>query len=65
MLKIAIAGPISNILQALVYAEVIRLIVKENWLLGNDLAWHWFNIGVFVNLALALFNMIPIPPLDD
>jgi len=63
-LKIAIWGPISNILQALVFAGLIRLDEQTNWLGANDAAWHLLNMAVYVNLTLAFFNMIPIPPLD-
>ncbi len=63
-LKIAMWGPISNVLQALVFAGLIRLDVQTNWLGGNEAAWHLLNMAVYVNLALAFFNMIPIPPLD-
>lgn len=63
-LKIAIAGPISNILQALLFAGLIRLDEQTNWMGSNDVAWHLLNMAVYVNLTLAFFNMIPIPPLD-
>lgn len=63
-LKIAIWGPISNILQALVFAGLIRLDEKINWLGSNDAAWNLLSMAVYINLALAFFNMIPIPPLD-
>ena len=63
-LKIAIWGPISNVLQAVVFAGLIRLDDKTNWLGSNEAAWHLLNMAVYINLTLAFFNMIPIPPLD-
>jgi Zn-dependent protease len=63
-LKIAIMGPISNILQALVFAAAIRFVDRPNGPDINDLAHRFLEIGVWVNIALALFNFIPIPPLD-
>lgn len=63
-LKIAIWGPISNVLQALVFAGLIRLDEKTQWLGQNEASWHLLNMAVYLNLALAFFNMIPIPPLD-
>lgn len=62
--KIAIWGPISNIIQALVFAGLIRLDDRTQWLGNNEVAWHLLNLAVYVNLSLAIFNMIPIPPLD-
>jgi Zn-dependent protease len=63
-LKVAVWGPISNVLQALIFAAVRRLVAHEDWLVGNNLAWEFLSLGVWTNLALALFNLIPIPPLD-
>ena len=63
-LKIAVWGPISNVLQALVFTGALRLVDREGWLIGNDLAYRFLELGIWINVALALFNMIPIPPLD-
>ena len=59
--KVAIAGPISNILQALVFALLYRL--TFTMAMGTPLAF-FMRAGVLVNLSLAFFNMIPIGPLD-
>ncbi len=64
MLKVAVWGPLSNLIQAALFAAVRRLVDHENWLVGNALAWEFLTLGVSTNLALALFNLIPIPPLD-
>ncbi len=56
--KVAIAGPGANILIALVVGLSLRLLPVSGLAL---VALHWV---VFVNLFLALFNLIPIPPLD-
>jgi Zn-dependent protease len=57
-LWVAIAGPLSNIFIALVFVTLIRLGI------GNLIFTKLALQIVLVNLALALFNMIPIPPLD-
>ena len=64
----AIAGPISNLLQMLCWAS-LGLIVQS--LLADSFSGHTFEIikrvclyGVIVNAALAMFNMLPIYPLD-
>lgn len=62
--RIAIWGPISNIFQALLFAGLLRLDDKTQWLGGNDTAVDLLRLAVYVNITLAVFNMIPIPPLD-
>lgn len=59
-LLISIAGPISNILIAVVFGLIIRFF-------GTDLSASFIQISSYViaiNIVLAVFNMIPIPPLD-
>ncbi|PIR87597.1 MAG: site-2 protease family protein [Candidatus Harrisonbacteria bacterium CG10_big_fil_rev_8_21_14_0_10_45_28] len=60
---IAIAGPISNLALALVFAIFVRIMVGANILLSAPL-FLFFNLIIQVNIALAIFNLIPIPPLD-
>jgi Zn-dependent protease len=55
----SVAGPASNLLIAAVVATPFRLGVALPGLLGQ----LTLTI-VFVNVGLALFNMLPIPPLD-
>ena len=57
----ALAGPVANLLQVVVYVAVYRLAVAQGWPLW--LGYLGFS-GAAVNLFLALFNLIPIPPLD-
>jgi Zn-dependent protease len=58
---IAIAGPISNILIAIIFAMFIRF----GFNLGlSPAAIEMSLIAVKLNVFLAIFNMIPIPPLD-
>ena len=63
MMLVAIAGPASNIFLALIGSIIFRLLPIIPWtvpeLLINGIAYF-----VFINLVLALFNMIPIAPLD-
>ncbi len=59
-IKVALAGPATNIVVALVFGLAIRfagalLPVSAVALMGYV---------VFLNLTLAVFNLIPIPPLD-
>jgi Zn-dependent protease len=63
MILVAIAGPGINIVLAYVSALLLHLAdilppSAESWVKQNLLA------SVYMNLLLALFNMIPLPPLD-
>ncbi|MEK9180103.1 MAG: site-2 protease family protein [Patescibacteria group bacterium] len=60
--KIAVAGPISNLVIALVFGTFIRLFAVAG-LLSSFLAML-FGMIVFINILLAIFNLVPIPPLD-
>ncbi len=62
MAIVAAAGPLSNVAQALVAAVPVQLAIRNGMDLGRgfDLATTF----VTVNVLLASFNMIPIPPLD-
>lgn len=57
---VAFAGPATNILLALIFGLAIRLFGAE---LDPTLLTAFGTIA-YVNMLLALFNLIPIPPLD-
>jgi Zn-dependent protease len=58
---VAAAGPISNLLQAVVIAGVFRTLYDPS---ASDLLPAILKDAVTTNLILAFFNLIPIPPLD-
>ena len=62
MMLTALAGPASNLLQAIGWAVVLKLVVmlgiSERFVISVCAA------GISVNLMLMAFNLIPIPPLD-
>lgn len=63
MALVAVAGPISNLVQAAVVAIPLRLSGSDFTLSGTG--WETYAwVFVWVNILLAAFNMIPIPPLD-
>ncbi len=59
-LKVAIAGPGANLVVALIFGLVIRF--GFTFLPGSLISI--FSSIVFLNILLAVFNLIPIPPLD-
>jgi Zn-dependent protease len=61
---VAAAGPISNLLQAVVYAVLLRVVWPPTGEGGLPLAAAVCLTAVQLNLLLAFFNLIPVPPLD-
>lgn len=61
----ALAGPLSNVIQAMILAIPIRLILR-GWLPVNLDEWMWNVLvaAISVNVGLATFNLLPFPPLD-
>jgi Zn-dependent protease len=60
-IRVALAGPASNLVLALAFAALARLAPTTGfWAPLADMGYA----GVMWNCALALFNLIPIPPLD-
>ncbi len=60
---VAFAGPFSNILLAAL-SSIIFLIFSFLLPIKGTLAELFFAQLIFLNILLALFNLIPIPPLD-
>jgi len=58
---IAAAGPASNLAQALVGAIALAVLYESS---SMDLAARVLRFFVSLNVMLAVFNMIPVPPLD-
>ncbi|HBC70133.1 MAG TPA: site-2 protease family protein [Sutterella sp.] len=65
MVLVALAGPASNLLQAIVWVLLIRfLVVPMPEGLAQQVFFETASAGVSVNLMLMAFNLIPILPLD-
>ncbi len=68
MLVVALAGPVSNILTAIAAAVILKVIFEnfapitpgsEIDFIARMLVWF-----IYIGIVLAVFNMIPLPPLD-
>mgnify|MGYP003585814996 CR=1 FL=1 len=59
MALVALAGPLSNFLLALIGYGIFSLLNISSGLFGSILV-----LFVKINLGLMLFNLLPIPPLD-
>jgi Zn-dependent protease len=63
MLWVAAAGPGSNVVQALIWALLAKLLLTAD----GAVATYWFQVaeaGILVNLIFAILNLFPILPLD-
>lgn len=68
----AAAGPISNVLLAFIFALLLKasytflpgVITTEKSLELAMILLRFLTIGVSLNITLAVFNLLPVPPLD-
>ncbi len=60
---VALAGPASNLLLALIFGIIIRILLFQGIGIDSSII-SFFSIVVFYNILLAIFNLVPIPPLD-
>lgn len=70
-LKTALAGPFMNLILAfagtfimMVYAKIIWIGVQDLLYLESDLVVLFWNMFITINISLAVFNLIPVFPLD-
>jgi Zn-dependent protease len=62
---VAAAGPTSNLLLGCVFAVALILLVRLGAIqTEHDFLYKLLVMGVGLNVVLAVFNFIPIPPLD-
>ena len=60
---VSLAGPFSNLVMAFVTLIVLLLLVKIGVPL-SDGAYSVLQLIMIININFAIFNMLPIPPLD-
>lgn len=59
---IALAGPVSNLFVAAIFGLIIRGLASFGF--STSPLVLIFSFVVLINVSLAIFNLIPIPPLD-
>jgi Zn-dependent protease len=66
MALVAIAGPITNLLMAFIWACIGKLgiIMLTHGFPGGLAIQYMGSAGILINLMLMFLNLIPIPPLD-
>ncbi|MGB0952561.1 MAG: site-2 protease family protein [Planctomycetota bacterium] len=64
MALVAIAGPLSNFLQALLWGALLSLFLNFGIWDESAKGIEILRIGIIVNIVLMVFNLMPIPPLD-
>ena len=64
---VALAGPMMNVLLAVVVAGIHVLLFKNNVIPAGDAGSELnrvFSFTVYTNFILFFFNLVPVPPLD-
>jgi len=69
MMWIAAAGPLMNMALALITGILIRIFIGAGLANGQagetvGMVFQMLYFSLYINLALAFFNLLPIPPLD-
>ena len=64
MIWVSLAGPGANVLCALVFGMILRTARLLPGVSQSEIVMSVLYLAVFFNLILAMFNLIPVPPLD-
>lgn len=67
MLMVAVAGPATNFILALVAGIGYTIFFSLGFFRGMEYAvhlWRFFNYLLMYNIFLGVFNLLPVPPLD-
>ncbi|UCC24780.1 MAG: site-2 protease family protein [Gemmatimonadales bacterium] len=66
-IRVSLAGIVSNLVLAVLFTLLAGILVPAQAVLGSTVAGILQQaafFGIFINLLLAFFNLLPIPPLD-
>ena len=74
MALVGVAGPIANLIMSIIFAALIKLLflliqfipmTAPVWTVtALSYIYQILYLGVFYNIAFAIFSLIPVPPLD-
>ena len=66
VIKIALAGPLSNAVIAMVLSIIFSLLSSSisTYTSTGQIIYEVFQWAIFINWGLFIFNLIPLPPLD-
>jgi Zn-dependent protease len=71
MIWVALAGPAMNLLLAVISALALKWFPNPAWWADSPLAtgiaiplFGMLNASMWINVGLAIFNLLPVPPLD-
>ena len=67
MMAVAVAGPLSNMIQAFVGTIILALLIRfaSDFLFSfNSWPFNFLFAFIRINLVLCVFNLLPVPPLD-
>jgi Zn-dependent protease len=65
MIYVGAAGPVSNILLALVFGFLFRFLHSSGAVASlSPMFLIFLQLCILINLGLSFFNLIPVPPLD-
>jgi Zn-dependent protease len=71
MIWVALAGPAMNLVLAVASALAIKWFPDPSWWAASSLAtsiaiplFGMLNASMWINVGLAIFNLLPVPPLD-
>ena len=64
MLWVALAGPGANMVLAFISGILLSILGRGSLFGSHNMLLIMLQYSLFINLALAVFNMLPIPPLD-
>ena len=64
MAIVALAGPVSNLIMAFLFLVLRCVCIVFGGSNFTELLAFFFYYAAYINISLAVFNLLPIPPLD-
>ncbi|MEK7639892.1 MAG: site-2 protease family protein [Patescibacteria group bacterium] len=61
---VSLAGPAMNVIGIIVFGTILAILARTTTLPSDNLLVIFLELLVRFNIVLALFNLLPIPPLD-